>query len=206
MRLILASIAVALLAAPAIAAERRDDAALAHLDVGVAAYRAGDYVAARREFEAARRLVPDKANPYRWLGLTAVQLGDCTQALLDFEMFLKLVPPGDERVPEVTRLRDQCERPPAAPGAPTTTPMTTPVPTTAPAPSPPRGLFVATTPTRPAPSKRLVRRWWFWTALGGAAALAAAGITLGVVLGTPRETPLPPIVCGTTGCAPAGTM
>ena len=45
------------------------------------------------------------------------------------------------------------------------------------------------------------RTWWFWTALGGAAALAAAGVTLGVVLGTPRETRLPPIVCGTTGCA-----
>src|SRR5207244_3121477 len=96
------------------AAEGRDEAALQHLDVGVAAYRAGEYATARREFEAARKLVPDKANPYRWLGLTSVQLGDCTRALLDFETFLKLVPREDERVPEVIRLRDECQRAPRA--------------------------------------------------------------------------------------------
>jgi len=172
MRLLVAAVAVALLAAPARAGEDREEAALQHLDVGIAAYRAGDYAAARREFEAARRLVPDKPNPYRWLGLAEVQLGDCTHALLAFETFLKSVPPTDERVPEVTRARDGCEH--------------APPPAVAPPPPPAR--------------KPLVRRWWFWTALGGAAALTAAGVTLGVVLGTPRETRLPPIVCGTTGC------
>jgi hypothetical protein len=40
---------------------------------------------------------------------------------------------------------------------------------------------------RPAtPPKPLVRRWWFWTATGGGAALVAAGIALGVVFGTPH--------------------
>jgi len=173
MRLLVAAVAVALLAAPARAGEDREEAALQHLDVGIAAYRAGDYAAARREFEAARRLVPDKPNPYRWLGLAEVQLGDCTHALLAFETFLKSVPPTDERVPEVTRARDGCEH--------------APPPAVAPPPPPAR--------------KPLVRRWWFWTALGGAAAVAATGITLGVVFGSPHEARLPPIVCGTTGCA-----
>jgi tetratricopeptide (TPR) repeat protein len=190
MRLVMAAMAVALLGAPAHAGEDRADEALRHLDVGIAAYRAGELQHARDEFEAARRLVPDKPNPYRWLGMTYVQLGDCTQALLAFETFLKSVPPGDERVPDVTRLRDQCQRPVTPPAAPAI------VAPAVVAPAPP-----------PAPSKKpLVRRWWLWTAVGGVAAVAAAGITLGVVLGTPHETRLPALVCGTTGCAPAGTL
>jgi len=179
MRLLLAAAAVALVATAA-GAEERDEAALRHLDVGIAAYRAGDFRTARREFDRARELVPEKANPYRWLGMAEQQLGNCTQALLAFEMFLKLVPPSDERVGEVTRLRDACQQ----------------------QPRPPPLVVAPSSPSPPAVSRRpLVRRWWFWTALGGAAAVAATGITLGVVLGTPRETRLPPIVCGTTGCA-----
>ena len=184
--------AVALLwSAPARAVEDRDDAALRRLDTGVAAYRAGDYAAALREFEAARRLVPDKANPYRWLGLTYVQLGDCTQALLAFETFLQRVPPDDERVAEVTQQRDACERAPKPTRAPAPVPLVVP----APAPAPPPA------PGPPPARKPLARRWWFWTALGGAAAVTAAGITLGVVFGTSHESRLPPIICGTTGCA-----
>jgi len=190
MRLVIVAMAVALSGAPARGDEGRDEAALRQLDVGIAAYRAGDYPAARRAFETASRLVPDKANPYRWLGMADVQLGDCTHALLAFEMFLKLVPPGDERVPEVTRLRDGCQRapPPSAPPSPAAPVVAAPA-------------AVVATPPPPPARKPLVRRWWFWTALGGAAAVAATGITLGVVLGAPRESRLPPIVCGTTGCA-----
>ena len=190
MRLMVAAMAVALLwGVPARAAEDRDSAALQHLDTGVAAYRAGDYTAALREFEAARRLVPDKANPYRWLGLTYVQLGDCTQALLAFETFLKRVPPDDERIAEVIARRDACERAPKPTPSPQAPSLLTPA-----AP-------LVATPPPPSARKPLARRWWFWTALGGAAAVTAAGITLGIVLGTPHETRLPPIVCGTTGCA-----
>lgn len=185
MRLLVAAMAVALLgSAPARALEEHDDAALRHLDTGVAAYRAGDYATALREFEAARRLVPDKANPYRWLGLTYVQLGDCTRALLAFETFLQRVPPDDERVAEVTQRRDACERAPK------------------PSVAPPSVTLAVAPPQPPAPARKpLARRWWFWTALGGAAAVTAAGITLGVVFGRPHESRLPPIICGTTGCA-----
>lgn len=192
MRPLLAAMVAALLcAAPARAVEDRDQAALRHLDTGVAAYRAGDYASALGEFEAARRLVPDKANPVRWIGLTYVQLGDCTQALLAFETFLKRVPPEDERVAEVTRARDGCERKPSS----SSSGPAVAAPSLA-APS------LAVQPAPPAATRRpLARRWWFWTALGGAAVVTAAGITLGVVLAPPRETRLPPIVCGTTGCA-----
>lgn len=170
-----------LLLASSLRAESADEAALRRIDSGVDAYRAGDYATARREFEAARRLVPDKANPYRWLGLTEAQLGDCTAALLDFAMFLKLVPANDERVPEVIRLRNQCER------------VSPPVPASLP---PPVAERHKTAPPR---------RWWIWTTIAGAAVVAGTAIALGVVLGTPREGRFAPIVCAPAGCSP-GSM
>jgi tetratricopeptide (TPR) repeat protein len=197
MRAALAVVVVALSlggASPAAAesaAQGADRTALERLDRGIDAYRAGDWVGARREFEAARRLVPDKANAYRWLGLTEVQLGDCTQALLDFQMFLKLVPANDERVPEVIRLRNECERTPSG---------QRPQIDLTPRADPPTTL--ATAPPSSLSHTRLVRRWWFWTALAGGAALVATGVTLGVVYGTTHETRLMPIVCAPAGCTP----
>jgi hypothetical protein len=203
-------IAALQLVTTAVGAESTDEAALQRIDRGVDAYRAGDYEAARREFEAARRLVPGKANPYRWLGMTEVQLGDCTRALIDFEMFLKMVPANDARVPEVIRLRNECHRNGAA-AATRMEPTNAAPPARGEAASPPRseaavlpaGALVARPAGEPAPRTPLMRRWWFWTALGGAAAVVATGVTLGVVLGTPHETRLPPITCGASGCAGA---
>jgi hypothetical protein len=47
----------------------------------------------------------------------------------------------------------------------------------------------ALAPVEPAPEapKRLVKRPWFWIALGGAAAVIATGVALGVVYGRPRD-------------------
>ena len=170
---------VALVAQPA----RGDDpgvAALKQIDHGVDAFRAGDYATAKRAFEAAQRLVPSGANAYRWLGLTEVQLADCTRALIDFDRFLQLVPASDERVPEVIRLRNQCLQP---------APARVEVVLTAPAPAP------------APPPKPLYRRWWLWTTLGVVVAAGVAGVTLGVVLGGAHESRLPPISCApSTGC------
>lgn len=85
-----------------------DDRALAHLDRGVAAYRAGDFALARAELAAAHELAPDRPNPYRWLALTEVALGDCRSALADVEGFLSRVAADDPRVAEVVALRGRC--------------------------------------------------------------------------------------------------
>ena len=159
-----------------------EDRALAHLDRGVAAFRRGDYTLAHRELEAANRLAPDRANPYRWLALTEVQLGDCTRALVNIEGFLARVPADEPRAAEMIRLRVLCQR------------------TLAAAPAGPAGPS-AGGHDRPAATP-ITRRWWFWTAVIGAA--ATVGGVVVVVTREPDATALPPIACGPTGCRPGG--
>lgn len=85
-----------------------EQAALAHLDRGVAAYRAGDFAHAHAELAEASRLAPDRPNPYRWLALTEVALGDCANALIHVESFLSHAPAGDPRVGEMDAVRTRC--------------------------------------------------------------------------------------------------
>lgn len=99
-----------MVAARAASADPVEDAAQVHLDRGVAAFERGEYVAAHAEIEAANKLVPTKANPYRWLALTEVQLGDCARARGNIEAFLERAADGDPRRAEMLRLRDLCSR------------------------------------------------------------------------------------------------
>ena len=96
------------LTATAAFADPTEDAALAHLDRGVAAYRAGDFARAHDELLEANRMAPDKPNPYRWLALAEAELDDCQSALINIEAFLSRVPAGDPRVAEQVELRDRC--------------------------------------------------------------------------------------------------
>ena len=180
MRLVVALICVTF-ALPAHAGD--EAAALQHLDKGVAAFRAGDYAFAHGELTLARDLAPAKPNPYRWLALTEVQLGDCPHALGNIESFLARVPDNDPRVGEMTRLRELCKR-----GAN----LQLDHDIAQPAPDP---MFA---PAEPAPP--ITHRWWFWTAIG-AAALAATGATIYVVTHEGTST-LPPIHCTGAGCMP----
>jgi hypothetical protein len=85
-----------------------ENRALAHLDRGVAAFRAGDFAEARGELAEAQRLAPDRPNPYRWLAMTEVELGDCRSALASVEGFLSRVPADDPRVADVIAVRGRC--------------------------------------------------------------------------------------------------
>lgn len=180
------AIAVVLCVSPAAFAAGSTERALHDLDRGIDAFRAGHYEDAKAAFERARRLEPTRANAYRWLGFTEVKLGDCTQALIDFETFLRAVPATDERVTEVIRQRSECQAPerPATPApAAAVTPATTSI-----APSAPRA------------HESIARKWWLWTLVGVVAAGAATGIALGVVYSRPHETALPGLVCDASGC------
>jgi hypothetical protein len=154
-------------------ADETEEAAQVHLDRGVAAFHAGEYPRAHREFEAAHELAPDRANPYRWLALTEIQLGQCPRALGNIDAFLARVSEDDERIAELVRLRGMCVR------------ITTPR---------------ETAPATPAAHRPITHRWWFWTAVAGAAA-AVAG-TIVVVASDDDRTILPPIHCDDAGCGP----
>jgi hypothetical protein len=196
MRRFVVGIVVALAASTAVItptrsarADATQDAALLHLDRGVAAFNAKDFARARTEFEAAHDLAPDKANPYRWLALTEIQLGDCTAALPNIEGFLARVPPTDARVAEMARWREFCSKPATQPqgsGAQNAGTQVT-------------GTQVTPTQHAPAPHKALHQRWWFWPLVGGAALAVTGGIVYAAT--TSDATTLPPIRCTETGCA-----
>lgn len=207
-----------------------EKAALLHLERGVAAFKAGDYLRAHRELEAAHELAPDRANPYRWLALTEVQLGDCQRALVNIEEFLARVKPDEPRVAELVRLRDLCQRTGVLRVESTPTRAALHL----------DGAYVGTTPFRTlslqagshtlvaearghraarrtvelpaggeldvhldlAPQRRpLHRRWWFWTAI---AATTAGVATTAILLSRDDGGPtlLPPITCDPSGCTP----
>jgi len=160
---------------PTVVTSPNDAEALEHLDRGVAAYRAGRLAVAHDELESARKLVPERANPYRWLALTDAALGDCSTALFDIESFLSRVPAGDDRVKEMVQLRERCildvrAKQPAA-GTPT-----------------------ATSSEQPS----IVHRWWLWTAIG--VAVAAIGVTTYALVHDSGPAMLPAISCGPSGC------
>lgn len=228
MRWLVASILVATVGAAPVAADATETTALFHLRRGVAAFQRGDYLTARDELTIANRLVPERANPYRWLALTAVQLGDCQAARVHAEGFLGRAAPDDPRAPELVRLRELCERTGAL--TVTSTPDhaelrldgvvggATPYVT--------RSLRAGTHTLRvdhpgraaatrtvlvpsggeltvalrlPAPARPLYRRWWVWAAVAGTAAVATTAIVL-----TTDDAPatLPPIHCDALGCRP----
>ena len=169
-------------------ADPAEDAALLHLDRGIAAFNGKDFATAEREFTAAHDLVPDKANPYRWLALTEIQLGDCKQALDHIDGFISRVPPADPRVAEMTRWREFCRRDATPPtqGTPMQTQPGPQVTGTQPIVQPPR-------------DKPIHARWWFWPVIGGAA-LAITGVTIYAATRS-DEAMLPPIHCDSSGCA-----
>jgi hypothetical protein len=89
------------------AADKAQDA-LKLLDDGIKDFNDGNLPEARDAFAKARDLVPDKANPYRWLGLVDARMGHCDDAIKELEIFLQKVPPNDSRAAEAVTLRDRC--------------------------------------------------------------------------------------------------
>jgi hypothetical protein len=94
--------------APTLASAGKSDDALKLLDEGIKLFNSGDLPAARDAFSQAHDLVPDKANPYRWLGLVDARMGRCGDAIKELEIFLQKVPPNDARAAEAVTLRDRC--------------------------------------------------------------------------------------------------
>ena len=208
---------------------KTEAAAQLHLDRGIAAYERGEYSVALRELGAARDLVPHKPNPYRWLALAMVQLGDCVHAVTNIDAFVSRAPAGDARLPELGRLRELCQRTGIL--QVTATPEAT---------LRIDGAIVGRTPFRALsmragahrvaaerpgfvaasrsivvtagqeltvhlalspPQKPVTRRWWFWTIAAGSA-LAAGALVYTFAGGDNDPARLPSIKCGPDGCRP----
>lgn len=175
---------------------------------GKARYQAGDNEGAIRAFEAAYAVDPVPGVLFN-IGQAYLKLGRPQEALRYYERYLETGPRLGERERRkvegaITDARAQIaagvavERalrgaPPAAapgaapagaPGAPAVPGLASPgvagASIAAPgAPAPGGALATAPAPTPGAPPRPLYRRWWFWGAVG----LAAAGAALGAGLG-----------------------
>src|SRR5207302_1795809 len=77
----------------------------------------GKYKEAREAFANARSLAPEKASPFRWLGLVDERLGHCGAAVENLKTFLTKVDADDPRVPEAREVIAGCEEKLAAKGA-----------------------------------------------------------------------------------------
>ena len=138
---------------------------------GVAQYKAEQYADAVVSFEAVYRITQAPRLLYN-LGSAHRKLGHLQDAIDFFDEYLKREPTIEpERRSAVegylVELREQQRARSAA-----LNPLPSPLP-------PP-----------PQPEKQpLVRKWWFWTAIGGAVVLTGLGIGLGVGL-RPRQTVL----------------
>jgi hypothetical protein len=230
MRVVL--LAIVLLAVRPASADPVEEAAQVHLDRGIAAFERRDYLGAHEELAAANKLVPEKPNPYRWLALTEVQLGDCERARVNIEGFLSRVAEDDARRAEMLRLRDLCSR------TGTLSIRTTPdkaqlrIDGAQVGPAPYRsGSFavgnhkvVAVAPGYEAssrnfaleasstldlhlelhrPSTSITRRWWFIPAVVGAAAIAGGAIYFATRSDTSTSS-LPGVICDASGCHAGG--
>jgi len=210
-------------------ADATETAAQVHLDRGVAAFERGDYVIAHRELVAARDLVPHKPNPYRWLALAEVQLGDCTQAVTNIDAFGKRVVAGDPRLAELARLRDLCQRTGIL--QVTTKPdATLRIDGKVVGKSPYRALSMRSGEHRilaeragfvtaersvvvtagheltlhldlASPARPITRRWWFWAIAAGTTVAAAATVFIIASDGS-EPSRLPSIRCDDAGCRP----
>ena len=213
-------------------ADAVEDAAQVHLDRGIAAFEKGDFLAAHREMTAANGLMPAKPNPYRWLALVEVQLGDCTKALANIEAFLSRVAEDDARRAEMLRLRELCSR--TGTLAIRTTPERAQLRID--------GAHVGVAPYRSGafavgkheitaeaagydalsrslvvtaggthdvhltltrPRTPITRRWWFVPAIAGAAVVVTGAVFL-ATRDSDSDSALPGIICDASGCRPEG--
>jgi hypothetical protein len=225
-------LAIVVLAVRPASADPVEDAAQVHLDRGIAAFERHEYLAAHEELVAANKLVPDKPNPYRWLALTEVQLGDCARARGNIEAFLSRVAADDARRAEMLRLRELCSRTGSLAIRTTPDKAQLRIDSAHVGPAPYRsGSFAVGNHTVVAeadgyePSSRafavtagsaldlqlelnrprtpITHRWWFIPAIVGAVAIAGGAVYL-ATHDSSSTSSLPGVMCDASGCHAGG--
>ena len=154
---------------------------------GATAFAAGDYERALAAYQ--RAYLEDIDEPQYLL-----RLADCyralqrtAEALRFYRLFLHERPHTPERASVEASIAALAHPPPLpmptsqAQPQPQPTPPAQPTPQVQPTPTPLAASVQADRPAAAAPARPIWRRWWLWTAVGGAAAI---GVGLGVGLGT----------------------
>jgi tetratricopeptide (TPR) repeat protein len=195
----LAAIALLVVVWTPLARGDRASEALQLLDRGIAHFQAGRLEEAREALARARDLVPDKANPHRWLGLVYARMGRCEDASHELQAFIERVPRDDPRVVEAATLRDRCATQPATRTVESASRTVEPTRTIEPARTiepgsrtvePPRTVeSAASVVAAPASTTPHRSRTWIAGVVVGAAVVVALGVGLGVGLGTASSSP-----------------
>lgn len=168
-------------------------AARQHFDAGSKLYDLGKYRDAAHEYEEAYQAKSDPALLFN-IGQAYRAAGNNGEAVTAYKSYLRRVPDAPNRVEvegHIARLQKLLDEQRATQQSP---PTGTLAPT---APSPP----VATTPTtnaqltaapRVEQTERtpLYKKWWLWTAVGGAI-VVGAGVALAVAYTTPKDAASP---------------
>ena len=188
----------------------RDPECREHYDKAYSLYEKGRYEAALPEFQAAYQL-----RQMPWLliniGRTLHRLGRLEEAITYYQRYQRAAPNGDpetaRKVQEyITQAKVLLEVKttsssgpggtpvPVEPTEPGQTDLTKPPPSTVAAVTQPGGSTAATTPGTPGTpgtgEKPFYKKWWFWTAVGGAAAVI---LITGIAVGASRSGPADPI-------------
>jgi tetratricopeptide (TPR) repeat protein len=192
-------------------ADVSDDARTA-FQHGTALYALHRFAEAAVQFEKAFELKPDPAILYN-----AAQAhrfaGNKPRALELYESYVRMYsdqPNATEVREHVRQLRAAIEAEHSATNAPpsavaplpsataapagrtpsTTEPSSAPAPSSTPAAQPSSSATTLTASAAP-PERPLVKKPWFWAVVGGAAVVVAAGVVLGVTLGSSTKDPSP---------------
>jgi tetratricopeptide (TPR) repeat protein len=158
-----------------------DDAKLArqHFEDGSRLYDLGKFRDAAHEYEEAYKYKPDPALLFN-IGQAYRAAGDAQEAVTAYKSYLRRVPDASNRleveghVEKLQRTIDEQKR--AQPLI--TTPQPQPQPTT------------LVTTTAPAEKQPLYKKWWLWTAVGGAIVVGGV-VAIAVAATTPKDASSP---------------
>lgn len=163
-----------------------------HIKKARAAYQAGDYDQAVAEYEVAYKLLPLDDILFNEGQILRVK-DDKPAALEAYRRYLEAAPDGahaEEARGYVQELAS-ATAPPDKP-APRIDENTEKRAVEQAAPAAPAPVAAVVVHKRPSERSSLIRKWWFWTAIVGGAAILA-GVTAGAVLGAQQSDPVPTV-------------